>query len=353
MRSLFLAHILFSSIACGLDLAFPTDNRQLIEGTPDQFYMHVDRNFEGNRSTPWQGGSYGLVRNSYRVNKDLVIDTKFHEGIDIKPLQRDAKGNPLDVVKSIAAGQVVYVNALAGRSNYGKYIVIEHKWENSAVYSLYAHLANTDVTVGATVDKGSPIGLMGFTGEGINRQRAHLHLEVCLMLNGRYDQLTSEKSNPHGLYHGANLCGVDVARLLEENTKNHDLTLSQFLAAYPVYFKVLIPNAGLPDLAVRYPWMIRQIPTKSHLSWEIQFSQHGVPLSMQASDRPTEQPIITWVRASTNVPHALLTRHLLVGEGKTASLSADGRALMQLLNGIFPENTPKSPLKNNETTDSE
>ena len=145
---------------------------------------------------------------------------------------------------------------------------------------------------------------------------------------------------------------MDVARLFEENTKNHELTLSQFLAAYPVYFKVLIPNAALPDLAVRYPWLIRQIPTKSHLGWEVQFSQHGVPLSMQASDRATHQPIVTWVRAST-VPHGLLTRNLLSGEGKMASLSAEGRALVQLLNGDFPENSAKPSLKTNETIDSE
>ena len=35
---------------------FPTANRALVEGRPQDFYMYVDRNFEGVQTKPWQGG---------------------------------------------------------------------------------------------------------------------------------------------------------------------------------------------------------------------------------------------------------------------------------------------------------
>ena len=41
---------------------FPTDNRALLQGRPRDFYMYVNRDFEGARSQPWQGGQFGFVR---------------------------------------------------------------------------------------------------------------------------------------------------------------------------------------------------------------------------------------------------------------------------------------------------
>ena len=68
------------------------------------------------------------------ASSDQVILTKFHEGIDISPVNRDRAGNPLDLVSSIADGRVVHISPISGRSNYGKYVVVEHIWENSSIY---------------------------------------------------------------------------------------------------------------------------------------------------------------------------------------------------------------------------
>ena len=47
------------------DLVFrlPTDNETLFTTGGDDYYMYVDRNFEGEKTRPWQGGTYGMVRN--------------------------------------------------------------------------------------------------------------------------------------------------------------------------------------------------------------------------------------------------------------------------------------------------
>ncbi|PYK18353.1 MAG: hypothetical protein DME55_06990 [Verrucomicrobia bacterium] len=110
-----------------LDLALPTDNDALFSGGGAAFYQYIERNFKGVKSTPWEGGQYGFVRDPTDTAGGVVY-TRFHEGIDIKPLHRDAHGEPLDEIHAIADGKVVHVNSVPGYSNYGKYIVIEHRW---------------------------------------------------------------------------------------------------------------------------------------------------------------------------------------------------------------------------------
>src|SRR5206468_2763727 len=169
-----------------LDLVLPTDNDALFSGNGPEFYQYVERNYKGAKSTPWEGGQYGFVRDPTDTAGD-VLYTRFHEGIDIRPLHRDANGEPLDEVRAIADGKVVHVNPLSGYSNYGKYIVIEHRWDGSKYYSLYAHLSSVAVQPGETVKRGQPIAVMGYTGTGINRERAHLHLELCLMFSRQFE----------------------------------------------------------------------------------------------------------------------------------------------------------------------
>ncbi len=135
---------------------------------------------KGKPANPGRAGTFGFVRNAMRI-EDQVIYTKFHEGIDIAPVNRDSAGNPLDPVSSIADGQVVHTSPIAGRSNYGKYVVVEHNWENSAVYSLYAHLAEITCNPGDPVKAGTVLGRMGYTGVGLNRTRAHFHLELAML----------------------------------------------------------------------------------------------------------------------------------------------------------------------------
>lgn len=334
-----LSQVGLSSLAmAAIDLVLPTENQHLFSGEPEKFYMYVDRYFDNEHTQPWEGGSYGYVRTSMRVG-DQVIQTKFHEGIDIAPIKRDKAGNPLDLVCSIAEGKVAYISEIAGRSNYGKYVVIEHNWDNSPVYSLYAHLADITCKLNDPVSKGAVLGRMGYTGEGITRVRAHVHLEIALMLSGRFSEWAPKQLNYHGNFNGMNLAGADVAGYFLAHKANPNLSFSQYLASYPAYYKVTMPNSGAIDIATRYPWLIRSNAAKASSSWEVSFSETGMPLGIVASDRRVTQPTITMVRPS-EIPHRFKTRGLLSGEGKQASLSRDGNNLLNLLSGNFPSAAP-------------
>lgn len=323
-----------------LDLRLPTDNHHLFSGEPERFYMYVDRNFEGEATKPWEAGSFGYVRNAMRLG-DQVLLTKFHEGIDISPIKRDTSGNPLDLVSSIAAGRVVYVSPLAGRSNYGKYVVVEHSWENSSIFSLYAHLAEITCILGDVVKAGSLLGRMGFTGAGINRTRAHLHLELAMMTSNQYDAWSKGNGlgvNFHGLFNGMNLIGADVARFFLEHKTNPNIKFSEFVLNSPAHFKVTIPYRKDIDFVTRHPWIVRP-GSDSPSAWEISFTATGMPTTFTPSQRQVSAPTLTSVRPSS-IPHRYLTRSLVSGEGNSAVLTKSGLQLISLLTDDFSTTTP-------------
>jgi murein DD-endopeptidase MepM/ murein hydrolase activator NlpD len=320
-----------------LDLRLPTENHHLFNGDLDKFYMYVDRNFEGQLTKPWEGGKFGFVRTPIRVNGEVLL-TKFHEGIDIAPIKRDAAGNPLDLVNAIADGTVVHVSPLAGRSNYGKYVVVEHAWENSSVFSLYAHLSKITVNPGDPVKAGSVLGQMGFTGDGIDRTRSHLHLELAFLMSRRFDDWQKHHGggiNYQGNFNGMNLAGVEVSQFFLAHKQKPDLTFSQFVASVPVYFKVSVPADGPLDFVQRYPWIV-QGNAADAVSWEIAFSATGHPIAFIPSSKRVVAPVLSSIRPSPT-PHRYLTRGLVIGEGNQASLSPNGLKLISLLTDSFPK----------------
>ena len=239
-----------------LDLVLPTDNDALFSGDGSAFYQYVERDYNGVKSMPWEGGQYGFVRDPKSTGGGVVY-TRFHEGIDIRSVHRDATGEPLDEVRAIADGEVVHVSLVPGYSNYGKYIVIEHRWDGSNYYSLYGHLSSIAVQPGETVKRGQRIAVMGYTGTGINRERAHLHLELCLMFSRQfeawYNTFFRNDPNRHNLYNGMNLAGIDVARLYLALRKNPALTIPEFLAGEETFYKITLPKAQHFDLPTLYP----------------------------------------------------------------------------------------------------
>lgn len=323
--------------ASAIELVLPTENDHLFTGQLDRFYMYVDRTFEGEVTKPWEGGSFGFVRTPLRVNGEIVL-TKFHEGIDIAPIKRDKAGNPLDIIMSISGGKVVHTSQIAGRSNYGRYVVIEHDWEKSKVYSLYAHMAEITVQTGDPVKAGSVIGRMGYTGAGINRTRAHLHLELGFLMNLNYENWHKQSfasPNYHGNFNGMNLAGVDVASFFLAHRENPDLTFSEFVMSRPVQFKVAVPAGNSePDFLVRYPWMKRAGDATVN-SWEIGFTATGHVVSFTPSSRVVNQMIVSHIRPA-EINQSYLTRGLITGNGNQVSLSRDGSRLISLILESFP-----------------
>jgi len=345
---MFMARILFpviawflagaSSFGNPLGLVLPTDNDALFSEDPSRFYMYTDRNFEGVLSKPWSGGAYGFTRDQKRTGAGIIL-TRLHEGIDIRPVRRNASGEPLDEVRSLSAGTVVYVNASAGQSNYGRYIVVHHDWGHGPFFSLYAHLAGASVKPGQTVAAGQTIGKMGYTGAGINKERAHVHVELNFILSDRfqvwYDRHFTTK-NHHGIYNGFNLTGLDIAGLLKAHRANPAISIPEFLANHAeVHYKVLVPGNGELHFLRRYPWLGRDLDrVREPKSWEFSFADSGVPLEIRPSDRQVSTPVVTFVKP-TRGDHADFTVERLTGTGSTATLTPAGTRYVQLITDSF------------------
>src|ERR1044072_3280962 len=116
-----------------LNPVLPTEHDPVVREDGEAFYQYIERDYQGVKSTPWEGGRYGFVRNPVQTGNGIVY-TRLHEGIDIRPLQRDAQGEPLDAVRAIAAGTVVHTNTVPGYSNYGRYVVVEHRFDGCKYY---------------------------------------------------------------------------------------------------------------------------------------------------------------------------------------------------------------------------
>ena len=320
-----------------VDLVLPTDNDAIFRGEGAEFYQYIERNYKGVKSTPWEGGRYGFVRNPVETASGLMF-SRLHEGIDIRPLQRDPSGDSIDPVRAIAAGAVVHTNHVSGYSNYGKYVVIEHNFDGCKYYSLYGHLSSIAVRPGQRVQQREQLGVMGHTGEGLNQMRAHLHLELNLMLSRKFeswhDTFFKNDPNRNGLYNGLNLAGLDIARLYLALQKRPGLTIPEFLSGEETFYRVLLPPSRHFDLAKFYPWMVREKAEGETASWEVSFNRAGVPLKIQPSAKAVSEPELSYLKPG-GVDARLLTNERVAGRGEGARLTEKGRQFMRLL--VFPD----------------
>lgn len=338
--ALFLLGSLVAIVARGaepLNLVLPTDNDALFRGDGPAFYQYIDRDYHGEKSTPWEGGRYGFVRNPVETSAGTIY-TRLHEGIDIRPLQRDANGEPLDAARAIAPGVVVHVSETAGYSNYGRYVVVEHRFDGCKYYSLYGHLSSITVRTGQHVQQRDQLGVMGHTGEGLNQARAHVHLELNLMLSRQFESWHAtffpNEPNRHGLYNGLNLVGLDIARLYLALQKQPGLTIPEFLAEEETLYRVLVPASKNFDLAKFYPWMVREKSAGQPASWEVSFNRAGVPLKIQPGAKPVSEPELSYLKPS-GVNAGILTSDRISGRGANARLTDKGKQFMRLL--AFPD----------------
>jgi hypothetical protein len=173
---------------------------------------------------------------------------------------------------------------------------------------------------------------MGYSGEGLNQARAHVHLELNLMFNRNFESWHDRffrDPNHNGIYNGINLAGLDIARFLLEHEKRPDLTVPQFLAEEETFYKVAVPESSHFDLRKFYPWMVKN-PSPNAKSWEVSFARSGVPLQIEARSEPVAQPTLTYVK-KTSINCDYLTRGELAGIGEHAHLTESGMRHMQLL----------------------
>ena len=225
----------------------------------------------------------------------------------------------------------------AGYSNYGRYIVIEHVWDGSPYYSLYGHLSEIAVGVGQRVSRGERIARMGYTGEGLNQARAHLHLELNLMFNRNFESWHDHNfrdPNHNGIYNGINLAGLDIARFFLEREKRPDLSVPQFLAEEEDILQS--DRAGLTPLRFA---QILSLDGKKCLGECAVLGSKFCALRSALADRSAQRTGLTTdadLRQKIGDRlRAYLTRDELAGRGDHAHLTENGMRLMRLL--TWPE----------------
>jgi murein DD-endopeptidase MepM/ murein hydrolase activator NlpD len=231
-RRVVLFLLLVPAAAPALEVSLPTNNDALFRGKDAEFFQPT---VEGTI----ESGMFGCYRDRGR---------RFHEGIDIKCLQRDPRGEPIDPVFAIADGEAAFVNAKPGLSNYGRYIVLAHQWDGVQVFTLYAHLREVAVVAGQHVQRGQRIATLGHstnTREGIPAERAHLHFEIDQMLNPNFHiwyPKRDPKAPPFGNFNGRNLVGIDPAVFFRAFAANPKLNFAEYVKEQPVAFTVLLAD---------------------------------------------------------------------------------------------------------------
>lgn len=255
----------------------PTANHALFE--PDG----EERFFVGTVGKPWTSGLFGCVRTE---------GWQMHEGLDIRAVQRDKRGEPTDPVLAAAAGAVAYINTRPSLSNYGNYIVLRHEIEGIEIHTLYAHLreVRAGLAPGQTVKAGEPIAVLGRTSntkEGISRDRAHVHFEIDFVVSDRFPQWFRKthpaQRNDHGAWNGQNLLGLDPRLLLlAQRKQGAEFRLIEFVRGETELCRVLVNDPQLA-WARRHPMFFKPNPVAEKegiAGYELALNFYGLPFEI-------------------------------------------------------------------------
>lgn len=328
---LILPLVLASAFAARAQMfILPTPNRALLnDGALSEKYL------VGTIGKPWPSGGFGCVRSE---------GLKMHEGLDIRCLQRDKEGEPIDPVVASAAGTVVYFSTKPGLSNYGRYVVIRHNIEGLQVCTLYAHLREVQdgLATGQQVKQGQRIGTLGRstnTREGISKDRAHLHFEINFPLTDHYAEWHKKyrvgQRNDHGDWNGQNLTAVDPTPILLAAARDPNFSLVKHLQSRREVFRVIVRDTDFSFLR-RNPGLVKPNPaaaTAGIAAYEIALNFNGTPIEL-IPRAATELKSMSRVRV-VGINDAELSKHrcsklLTVRKGRR-ELSYTGEQRVNLL----------------------
>ena len=253
-----------------IEAIWPAPNNAYPEGQPiADLLQHAG-------SGDAESGGFGGVRSG---------GSQFHEGVDIRATRRDKRGEAADPVSAACDGVVRHISTVPGKSNYGRYIVLEHPGLTPAIYTLYAHLAQVapGLKVGATVIAGQTLGIMGRSASGntIPKDRAHLHFELGLMVTRDFQRWYEARKfgspNEHGLYNGMNLMGFDPLDFFRKHRARRVDNLQQYFAQMEPVVKLRIATSRTPDFVLRYPALMAKERPLLVVGWEVWFNWTGLP----------------------------------------------------------------------------
>jgi murein DD-endopeptidase MepM/ murein hydrolase activator NlpD len=305
----------------------PTDNNAIFETNGGEKY------YVGTPGKPWTSGMFGCVRSE---------GFQIHEGIDIKCLKRNSHGEPLDPIYASADGTVAYINSKPALSNYGRYIVIKHFINGLEIYTLYAHLAEIapNIKPGINVKAGQTIAKMGRstnTKTRISKERAHLHFEICLLINDKFPQWFSKnfphERNDHSVWNGQNLVSIDPTKIFLQQAKlGSNFNLRVFIQSLTPMFSVVVNSTNFSFIR-RYPGLIKMdqnFKINAFSGFEVVFDFNGVPIMLI----PTSEKIsgqFALKRVSEDECNKNPGRKFLVKKGEHWALTNNGKRWIDLL----------------------
>jgi murein DD-endopeptidase MepM/ murein hydrolase activator NlpD len=309
---------------------FPTANHALLEpGGEERFFV-------GTTGKPYTTGMFGCVRSDGQ---------QIHEGLDIRCLQRDKRGEPADPVMATADGTVAYINDRPSLSNYGDYIVVRHLIEGMEIYSLYAHLQSiaTGLRAGQAVKAGQTIAIMGRTSntrETITKDRAHVHFELNLFVNERFSEWYRKtypgERNDHGIWNGQNLDGIDPRLIfLEEHQQGTNFSLVRFIRSETELCRVFVRSTSFPWLTRYRPLVLRNPVAEKEgvVGYEVAFDFNGVAIQLIPRAASEMKGRGRYVLISVNEAEERKNpaRHYVVKRGEHWELTRRGLEMLDLL----------------------
>lgn len=308
----------------------PTANRAVLDAG------HEEAFFQATAGKTWTAGQFGCVRSS---------GAQFHEGVDIRCLERDRRGEPTDPILASAEGTVAYVNAKPALSNFGNYLVLRHRIEGLEIYTLYAHLSAIapGIRIGTTVKAGQRIATMGRTSntrQPITKDRAHLHFEIDLVINERYAVWHKARlkglRNDHGNFNGRNLLGLDPAAILREQARlGKAFSLVRFLQEQPELCRVTVRDTQFPWLK-RYAALVKRNPLAERegiAGYELSLTFNGIParITPRAASELKGQGKVNLISVNHDVWQANPCGKLVFKRGQLWTLLPRGEELVDLL----------------------
>ncbi len=330
IRPIFLGLLLLSSSAVAQPFQLPTANHAVLELGGE------DRAFAPTPGKTWLSGTFGCVRSD---------GWQMHEGLDIRSLQRNGAGEPIDPVLATADGVVAYINDKPSLSNYGRYIVLMHRIEGIEIFSLYAHLSEVrnGLRIGEQIHSGERIATMGRTSntrQPITKDRAHVHFELNLFYSDHFTAYFKRhfpgEHDDHGLFNGENLVGLDPRLiLLAEHQPGPPFDLVSWIQHRTELCRVLVRQKNFPWLH-RYPMLVKQgalPPGEALEGYEIALDFNGLPFQLIPRGINSFKGYAKYQLLSVNEAEYTKNpcRRLVTRSGPGWQLSSKGLSLLELL----------------------
>lgn len=321
------------AVAERITIAWPTPNHAYAERKPMEEWV------QPTVSGLIESGLFGCTRSS---------GAQFHEGLDLLPITRDARGEAMDDIYAVMNGVVRHVSTVAGASSYGRYVVIEHDEIAPAIITLYAHLATVSegLAVGQRVRGGEVIATMGRSAGGytIPRERAHLHFEMGVRLTDDfqswYDWRQFGSRNEHAVWNGMNLVGFDPLAFYDAFRVREVDNFGQFFRAQPAAVTVRVATRRVPDYVRRYPSLVTNLLAPELLAgWEVAVGAEGVPwrwtpLTAEEIGLGVAENTVTVVSVDEAVRDKCRCKRLVRRQGGEWVPDRDLQTLVQLVFGV-------------------